>query len=57
MSGDSSPPVRRAQSIIERQVSHMVRLIDNLLDVSRIASGKIVRHRVPSSATELIERD
>ena len=33
---------------MERQVSQMVRLIDDLLDVSRIASGKIVLQQVPS---------
>jgi signal transduction histidine kinase/ActR/RegA family two-component response regulator len=31
----------RAYDIIERQVEHLVRLVDDLLDVSRIASGKI----------------
>jgi signal transduction histidine kinase/DNA-binding response OmpR family regulator len=31
----------QARDMIERQVRHMTRLIDDLLDVSRIASGKI----------------
>ncbi|HKX53460.1 MAG TPA: PAS domain S-box protein [Nitrosospira sp.] len=31
----------RIREIMERQVEHMVRLIDDLLDVSRITSGKI----------------
>lgn len=35
------PKVRRPREIIERQVSHMTRLIDDLLDVSRIARGKL----------------
>ena len=30
-----------AKEVIERQVSHLARLIDGLLDVSRIAEGKI----------------
>jgi PAS domain S-box-containing protein len=30
-----------AQSVIERQVSHMVRLIDDLLDMSRITQNKL----------------
>jgi PAS domain S-box-containing protein len=52
---EASPQsIRSVQSIMERQVSHMVRLIDDLLDVSRIASGKIVLQRAPSSVTELI---
>jgi PAS domain S-box-containing protein len=31
----------RAASVIERQVDHLTRLVDDLLDVSRITSGKI----------------
>jgi PAS domain S-box-containing protein len=31
----------REQAIIERQANHLVRLLDDLLDVSRIARGKI----------------
>ena len=33
--------VRQAYDIIERQVENMVRLVDDLLDVGRITSGKI----------------
>ncbi|HEV3384397.1 MAG TPA: hybrid sensor histidine kinase/response regulator, partial [Gemmata sp.] len=33
--------VRWAQGVIERQVNHMVRLVDDLLDVSRLTLGKI----------------
>jgi CheY-like chemotaxis protein len=37
----------REREVIKRQVSHMVRLVDDLLDVSRIASGRIeLRKRV-----------
>jgi signal transduction histidine kinase len=32
---------RRAREIAQRQLSHMVRLVDDLLDVSRISRGKI----------------
>ena len=31
----------RARTVIERQVNHLARLVDDLLDVSRIARGKI----------------
>ena len=34
-------PAERARDIVERQVRHMVRLIDDLLDVSRVTSGRI----------------
>ena len=33
--------VSKARAIIDRQVSHMARLIDDLLDVARIARGKV----------------
>ncbi|MCC6555466.1 MAG: PAS domain S-box protein [Polyangiaceae bacterium] len=36
---------QRAREIIDRQVMHMARLIDDLLDVSRITSGKILLRR------------
>ena len=36
---------RARASIIERQVQHLVRLVDDLLDVSRIARGKLELHR------------
>ncbi|HEY0062760.1 MAG TPA: response regulator [Telluria sp.] len=34
-----------AREMILRQTSHMVRLVDDLLDVSRISQGKIALHR------------
>jgi signal transduction histidine kinase len=36
-----NPELPRLHAIIERQMSHMTRLIDDLLDASRISSGKI----------------
>ena len=36
---------RRATAVIERQIAHVVRLVDDLLDVSRIATGKIELRR------------
>lgn len=36
-----SPGVMRVCEMLERQVNHMVRLVDDLLDVSRITRGKI----------------
>lgn len=39
------PAQRRACEVIARQVAHMARLIDDLLDVSRIARGKMALRR------------
>ncbi len=58
-----SAPVReKALGILDRQLRHVVRLIDDLLDVSRITTGKLSLqmahvdlHQVLRSALELIE--
>ncbi len=39
--GNDQPDVNWARDIIDRQVTHLVRLVDDLLDVSRITRGKI----------------
>ena len=38
---ESRDVVRSARNIISRQVAHMVRLVDDLLDASRITTGKL----------------
>jgi len=38
------PDAQRARDIIDRQLGHMVRLVDDLLDVSRITRGKLAVH-------------
>jgi CheY-like chemotaxis protein/anti-sigma regulatory factor (Ser/Thr protein kinase) len=40
--------------MMERQLSHMVRLIDDLLDVSRVSSGKLVLKREPVTAQAVV---
>ncbi len=41
LSDDLSPAVRHIREIMEQQVNHMVRLVDDLLEVARITRGKI----------------
>ncbi len=41
LSDDLSPAVEMVRDVMERQVTHMVRLIDDLLEVSRITRGKL----------------
>jgi PAS domain S-box-containing protein len=43
-----------ARDIMDRQLSHMVRLIDDLLDVSRITRNKLELRRQRISLTEII---
>ncbi|MGH7437736.1 MAG: ATP-binding protein, partial [Polyangiaceae bacterium] len=42
-----SPQATQARRVIDRQMSHLTRLVDDLLDVARIASGKIRLQREP----------
>jgi PAS domain S-box-containing protein len=41
LAGKSDSAVERVREMMERQVHHMVRLVDDLLEVSRITRGKI----------------
>jgi signal transduction histidine kinase/ActR/RegA family two-component response regulator len=41
--------------MIERQVRHMARLVDDLLDVSRIRRGQIALRRGPTSVQQIVE--
>ncbi len=46
----------RERQIIGRQVDHMVRLVDDLLDVSRVTRGRIELSRHPIEIGELVAR-
>ncbi|HEY6101447.1 MAG TPA: ATP-binding protein, partial [Anaeromyxobacter sp.] len=46
----------RAQRIIARQVGHLARLVDDLLDVTRIAKGKLQVERRPMDLRDLAQR-
>ncbi|TDV33775.1 PAS/PAC sensor hybrid histidine kinase [Paraburkholderia caballeronis] len=41
LADDVSPDIARARDLIDRQIGHLTRLVDDLLDVGRITSGKI----------------
>ena len=47
---------RRMLAIIDRQVSHLTRLVDDLLDVTRISRGKIQLQRERVELGELVRR-
>jgi signal transduction histidine kinase len=47
---------QRSRAIIGRQAQHLSRLIDDLLDVSRIMSGKITLRRDPVDLREVVRQ-
>jgi signal transduction histidine kinase len=50
------PQVRRATEVIGRQAGHLGHLVDDLLDVSRVTSGRIVLTRRPLDLGEAVTR-
>jgi PAS domain S-box-containing protein len=56
--GAIGPPddrLQRLKEMIERQVAHMVRLVDDLLEVSRITQGKIELRRTRLPLARIIQ--
>lgn len=47
---------QRAHSVIDRQVGHLARLVDDLLDVTRITRGKIRLQRSRLDLVDLVRR-
>jgi signal transduction histidine kinase/ActR/RegA family two-component response regulator len=47
-------PAQSAVNIVKRQVTHLTRLVDDLLDVSRITQGRIELHRRPLELAGII---
>jgi signal transduction histidine kinase/ActR/RegA family two-component response regulator len=50
-----APPTRELE-IIERQTRHLVRLVEDLLDISRITRGMVTLHKKPTDVAGVIER-
>ncbi|BBA36773.1 hypothetical protein sS8_4850 [Methylocaldum marinum] len=51
-----NPRMQWAQEVINRQVDHLTRLVDDLLDVSRIVQGKFKLQRTPVDLTALLSQ-
>lgn len=51
-----SPQLQNLQDIIERQVSHLTGLLDDLLDASHVGSGAVAMLRRPLSLDALLRR-
>jgi two-component system CheB/CheR fusion protein len=52
---DAHPQLPKLQGIISRQVSHMSRLVDDLLDASRVSTGKITLKKCALQLSEIID--
>jgi signal transduction histidine kinase len=52
----ASEPARRALAVIGRQTEHMGRLVDDLLDVTRIATGRVALQREPVDLGQILRR-
>ena len=53
---DPKQPFEKERSVIERQVEHLVALVDDLLDVSRITRGKVELKLRPVDLAEIAAR-
>jgi len=56
LAGGADPAARRAGEIVARQVDHLVRLVDDLLDVSRITRGTVELRTDPVDLTVVAGR-
>jgi signal transduction histidine kinase len=56
MPGIGPEPIRQAREMMERQLLHLVRLVDDLLDVGRIIQGKIELRKDRFALDALIHR-
>ena len=54
MKRSPDPEVQWAESVIERQVSYLSRLIEDLMDVSRISYGKLELRKERVALTEIV---
>jgi len=52
--GSPGPDARWSRAVIDRQVQHLTRLVDDLLDISRITRNKLVLRRSPIELAEVI---
>jgi PAS domain S-box-containing protein len=51
----NDPQLSRCRDVIDRQVTHMARLLDDLLDVSRLSRGKLTLQRSNVALASILE--
>jgi PAS domain S-box-containing protein len=54
LAGEDIDAIARARTMMERQLGHMVRLVDDLLDISRITQNKIELRRSRVLLTDVV---
>ncbi|MCA1248256.1 ATP-binding protein [Massilia sp. MS-15] len=54
--GGGSPQLAQVAGVVRRQVDHMARLLDDLLDAARISSGKITLALRPLALAEVLDQ-
>ena len=52
----ASPALRNARDILDRQLTHVTRLVDDLLDIGRLTTGKIRLQREEVGVADLVAR-
>jgi PAS domain S-box-containing protein len=52
--GITAEQAEAAQAVLGRQIGHLSRIVDDLLDVSRIVEGRLYLHRRPLDLAELV---
>jgi signal transduction histidine kinase/ActR/RegA family two-component response regulator len=53
---DTQKDGARVREVILRQTAHLARLVDDLLDVGRLMTGKVILHRQPIDLAQCLER-
>ncbi|WP_206956407.1 PAS domain-containing hybrid sensor histidine kinase/response regulator [Trinickia acidisoli] len=51
-----SPALRQCRDMIDRQISHLTRLVDDLLDAGRITTGKVALRLEPVELSDIVVR-
>jgi PAS domain S-box-containing protein len=54
--GSPDDPHGRTRQLISKQVRHLTRLMDDLLDIARVSSGKILLNRQPVNLAATVDR-
>jgi PAS domain S-box-containing protein len=52
----SSPTLRQCRDMIDRQISHLTRLVDDLLDAGRVTTGKVALRLAPVDLRDVTAR-